>query len=122
MAHQTISQEMRECIRNCQDCSAICIETMSHCLALGGKHADAHHIRLLADCAEICRTSAAFMLRGSELHPRTCGVCAEACRMCGESCEQMAGGDQLMQQCAETCRRCAQSCERMSGTATRRAG
>ena len=122
MAHKPISQDMRECITNCQQCAAICLETMSHCLALGGKHAQAMHINLLLDCPEICRTSAGFMLRGSELHPRTCGVCAEVCRACAESCDQLAGGDELMKRCAEMCRRCADSCERMSGMATRRAG
>jgi hypothetical protein len=121
MAHK-ISQEMRECISTCQECSAVCMETMSHCLALGGKHAEARHIGLLADCAEICRTSAAFMLHGSELHTRTCSVCAEVCRACAENCGQMAGDDELMKRCADMCRRCAESCERMSGTATRRAG
>ena len=95
---------------------------MSHCLALGGKHAEARHIGLLDDCAEICRTSAGFMLRGSEFHPRTCGVCAEVCRACAESCDRLAGDDELMKRCAEMCRRCAQSCERMAGTAMRRAG
>ena len=29
-------------------------------------------VRLLLDCAEICRTSADFMIRGSELHPHIC--------------------------------------------------
>ncbi len=122
MAHKPILQEMRECITNCQQCAAVCLETMSHCLALGGKHAQAMHIGLLADCADICQTSAGFMLRGSELHPRTCAVCAEVCHTCAESCDRLAGGDELMQRCAEACRSCARSCERMAGTATRKAG
>jgi hypothetical protein len=35
---------------------------------------------LLLDCAEICQTAANFMLRNSELHSRTCAVCARSLR------------------------------------------
>lgn len=106
MAHQ-ISDEMRRCVANCTECHQICTETAAHCLELGGKHADPHHVHVLLDCAQICATSADFMLRGSELHPRTCGVCAEACA-------RMADGDELMRRCADVCRRCADSCGRMA--------
>lgn len=113
MPHQ-ISSEMRNCITNCSDCHNICVETAAHCLEMGGKHAEASHLRELLDCAQICATSADFMLRGSDLHSQTCGVCADACERCAESCERIADGDELMQRCAEFCRRCAESCRRMA--------
>ncbi len=122
MAHQRFSKEVQECIKDCQDCGATCTETMSHCLELGGKHAGAQHIRVLADCTQICRGSTDFMLRGSMFDARLCGVCAEVCRSCGDSCEKLAGDDELIKRCAEMCRRCAESCQRMLGTAARRAG
>jgi hypothetical protein len=105
---------MRQCIEHCLDCHAICTETMAHCLQLGGDHASADHIRLLADCAQICATSADFMLRMSPMHHSTCGICAEVCRQCATDCERLAGGDEMMRRCAKACRRCAESCERMS--------
>jgi hypothetical protein len=110
------SAEMQQCIDNCMQCHAVCTETISHCLQKGGKHAEAKHIRLLADCAQICATSADFMLRGSDLHALTCGVCAEVCARCAEECERMAD-DAAMQRCAEECRRCAESCRRMAAEA-----
>ena len=112
MPHE-ISGEMRECIQECTDCHNVCLETVSHCLQLGGAHAEAGHIGLLLDCAQICATSADFMLRGSGLHGRTCAVCAEVCERCAESCEQFSDDDQL-RACAEVCRRCAASCRRMA--------
>ena len=111
--HHT-NEEMRRCIQNCQDCHAICTEMIVHCLQLGGRHAAPDHIRLLADCAQICATSADYMLRVSSLHHRTCGLCSEVCRLCAEDCERLAGDDQMVKQCAEMCRRCAESCERMA--------
>jgi hypothetical protein len=117
MPHQSstgISSEMQQCIDECSRCHNVCLATVSHCLELGGKHADPAHIRLLLDCTEICQTSANFMLRASDLHQHTCAVCAEVCRTCAADCERMAGGDEMMKDCAEQCRRCAESCERMA--------
>ena len=113
MPHE-VSNDMRQCIENCTSCHAICTETAAHCLGMGGDHASPHHIHLLLDCAQTCAVSADFMLRGSELHPRVCGVCAEACTRCAEDCERLAGDDALMQRCAAMCRTCADSCGAMS--------
>ena len=114
MPHTT-SAEMRRCIDECLRCAATCLETSRHCLELGGKHAAPQHITTLQDCAEICQTSANFMLRGSRLHTETCRACAAVCRACEEECRRM-GDDAQMQQCADACRTCAESCERMAGT------
>ena len=107
---------MQRCIQECLQCHRSCLEIVTHCLRTGGTHAEAGHIRLLLDCAEICQTSANFMLRGSDLHTHTCGVCAEVCERCARSCEQM-GNDEQMQACAEVCRRCAESCRQMASMA-----
>lgn len=112
--HHQMNDAMRECITNCSSCHAICVETASHCLQMGGKHAEAGHIRTLLDCAQICATSADFMLRGSAFHSRTCGVCAEVCERCAEECERIDPNDEMMRQCAQLCRQCADSCRRMA--------
>jgi hypothetical protein len=118
MAHESrMTDEIRQCIQDCLDCHRICTETVNHCLTMGGKHAEARHIRTMLDCAEICGTAAGFMLRGSDYHARTCGVCAELCTACADSCQEIGPHDQTMQQCAETCRRCAASCRSMAGLA-----
>lgn len=115
--HHT-DDEMQKCIQLCQDCQALCIQTVMHCLKIGGHHAAPEHIRLLLDCAQMCETTAQYLLRGSSLHERICGLCAEVCQECAEGCERIATGDQLLKRCAELCRRCAGSCEHM-GTKTK---
>ena len=116
MSHTTsqIPQAMQECIAECSECHNTCLGTVRHCLELGGRHADPAHIGLLLDCADICRVSADFMLRGSERHALTCGVCADVCQACADDCERMAGADTVMLRCADVCRRCASSCRRMA--------
>lgn len=107
------SSEMEACIEACRDCARTCTETVRYCLDMGGQHAEARHIALLLDCAQICQASADFMLRGSDLSGRICATCAEVCERCAESCEQF-GDDEMMRACAAACRRCAESCRRMS--------
>ena len=114
--HEQLHQEMRQCIEDCLDCHRICLETVTHCLQRGGEHAESEHIRLLLDCAQICQTSADFMLRASPFHTRTCGICAEICRQCAEECARLGADDSTMQQCADLCRRCVESCMHMAGT------
>ncbi len=79
-----------------------------------GTTPDHAHIRLLSDCAEICQTSAHFMLRGSDLHTQTCEVCATVCERCAEACAAIRDNTQ-MQRCEDACRRCANSCRAMAG-------
>jgi hypothetical protein len=113
---QHTDEAMQRCIDECINCASICTETIMHCLQMGGEHAEMEHIRLLMDCAEICQTSANFMLRHSELHGRTCAVCAEVCERCEQSCAKFSG-DPVMDECADACRSCAQSCREMAASA-----
>lgn len=112
-AHSGMNPQLDECIRLCLDCARVCTETMAYCHEMGGAHVQPEHIKLLADCEEICQLSAHFMLRGSEFHTQTCGVCAEVCESCAAGCEQF-DDDATMAACVEACRRCAESCRAMS--------
>lgn len=104
--------KMDNCIQNCLDCFKICEQTIAECYAKGGAHVEQDHITLLHSCAEICQTSAKFMMLKSKFHTETCGVCAEVCQECANSCDSM--DDEFMKKCAEMCRKCAQSCREMS--------
>jgi hypothetical protein len=101
-----MSPEMRACIDECLRCHSVCLGTAAtHCLEQGGRHVEPKHFRLMLACAEICQTSANFMLMMSEHHKRTCAVCAEVCEACARNCEEIGN----MQECVEACRRCAES-------------
>ena len=108
-----MGEHMQHCIQACTTCHGVCMETIAHCLKMGGKHAEAGHIRMMMDCAEICQTSANFMLRGSDFHGMTCSVCAEVCERCAQDCARF-GDDEMMKRCADACRMCAESCRQMA--------
>jgi hypothetical protein len=106
-----VSPEMQSCIDECLRCYSSCLSSaMSHCLEVGGRHVEPKHMRLMMACAEICRTSAHFMLIGTEHHKHTCRECAEICEECAQSCAELGG----MDDCVAACRRCAESCRKMA--------
>lgn len=111
-ARQHVHSKMDICIQNCLDCFKTCEQTLAECFGKKGKHSESAHLILLKSCAEICHTSAKFMMMQSKYHTHLCGVCAEVCQDCAASCEAI--GDESMKKCAEVCRKTAQSCSEMS--------
>jgi hypothetical protein len=109
----TMTSQMRQRIDLTSHCAGICLETMQYCLQQSGPHAEQSHIRLMEDCAEICRTASDFMARGSQFHGEVCGVCADVCAACADECARF-GDDEMMQRCAQTCRECADMCREMA--------
>ena len=106
----SISSEMQACIDECLRCYQMCLGmAMTHCLEEGGSHTEPTHFRLMMACAEICRTSAHFMLLNSPHHKHICTECAEICEECAKDCERLDG----MEECAIECRRCAESCRQI---------
>ncbi|MDP9810187.1 hypothetical protein J2W42_003048 [Rhizobium tibeticum] len=103
--------KMQQCVENCLRCYSVCLSTaMNHCLEAGGEHTQPQHFRLMMACAEVCRTSAHFMLINSRHHQRVCRECAEICSECAADCERI--GD--MTECVDACRNCAETCRQMA--------
>ena len=108
-------EEMQACTTLCWQCRAECQKALyRHCLQHGGEHVAQDHVKLMADCIQICQTAADFMTRDSSLHAETCSVCAAVCESCADSCANI--GDEEMKRCADICRQCAESCRSMSST------
>jgi hypothetical protein len=103
---------VQRCIRICVECHEACLEALSICVNAG--HAAPAHVRILLDCAEICQTSANFLMRNSDLHRQVCTACASTCAACASSCVQFPD-DEAMKRCAEICLRCAEECSKLAG-------
>ncbi len=109
----TLVPQFQHAIEACLQCFESCEQMIVH---LGGReNVDPNLIRLLNDAVEITQVAATFMLRGSNFHIRTCGVCAEVCKICAESLEERADRDsELMKSGIETLRDCSESCFQMA--------
>lgn len=108
-AGKTFSPEAARALDECTRCHQVCLTGSGHVLRKGGDLADAHHIRLLSDCVELCQTLSNFLLRGSPFGKQVAGLCAEICRQCAT---ELAGSDDpVIQTCAQACADCAEACE-----------
>lgn len=114
-----LEQHMADCLELCQQCHNVCAGVISYGMQRGDNYLNEIALRLLQDCAEICQTSANFMLRGSEFHGQICAACAEICLKCATACEEFAE-DSRLQECAEVCRKCAEACQITVAIATPR--
>lgn len=101
------------CIDICLKTHRMCLETVRYCTEQGGRHVVATHLSLLLDCAEMCQTTANFLLRSSPQHGVICDACARVCESCARDCSTFSG-DARMERCAETCRECARDCRGMA--------
>ncbi|MBE9166326.1 four-helix bundle copper-binding protein [Pleurocapsales cyanobacterium LEGE 06147] len=79
------------CAVECEHCAEACI----------GNPEMVECARTCLDCAEICRTAATYMVRGSRFIPHLVSACAEICQACAQECEQYN---------VEHCQKCAKAC------------
>lgn len=106
-------ESMQACIEACNECATACGHCASACLQESDVKSLARCIALDVDCAEICRTAAAFMGRDSESAAAICAACADVCEACAEECERHDMDH--CRECATACRACAEECRRMVG-------
>ncbi len=124
MAENVMSKmdpRMLAAINDSTHCANKCLETLNHCIHMGGKHANPDHLNSMLDCIDLCRAATATMIRNSEFHPQICYLNAVICERCAESCLRTAAEDTHMRECADLCRQCADSCRRMSQLAEKAA-
>jgi hypothetical protein len=93
---------LNRCAEECSHCATACLDEEDVKMLV-------RCIRLDVDCAEICRTVASFMSRGSEHAPHLLEECAEICEDCAQECEKHGHMDHCAR-CAEACRQCAEAC------------
>lgn len=102
----------QSCIDACNACASACDYCAASCLREEDPKMMADCIAFDIDCAQLCRTAAGLMARGSNLAKALCAVCAQACERCAEECGRHTA--QHCRDCAAACRRCAEECRRMA--------
>lgn len=78
----------------------------THCLVVGGAHAEPRHLTLMLACSEICRAMAHLLLMDSPHARHLASECIEICEACAADCERIGG----MEDCVAACRACAKAC------------
>jgi hypothetical protein len=97
-------------IDECAECAALCRELVNFCLGPDAPQPfDRGHVRLLLDCADLSRTCADMLGRGTDLHEEMCRLVVDVTRLAAQSCRHFASPESLL--CAESCERTADACE-----------
>ena len=108
------SSALVRCIEACYDCAQTCTSCADACLGEKNVADLVQCIRFNLDCADLCAATGAIATRrtgsNDSVLRRTLDACAEACRACGEECEDHARAMPHCRVCAEACRRCEDAC------------
>lgn len=106
-----------ECIDACFDCSQTCTACADACLGEGDLQMLTRCIRLDLDTIELCSATGKIISRqtatDSQMLRLSLEACAQACRLCGEECEQHAEHMEHCRICAEVCHRCESACNNL---------
>ena len=111
------AEALVECIEACFDCAQACTACADACLGEEDVQMLARCIRLDLDCADVCDATGKILSRqttfDAEMEKATLDTCAQACRLCGEECEQHAEHHEHCRICAEACCRCESACNNL---------
>jgi hypothetical protein len=102
-----LSSQMEDCIQDCLNSHAVCLDTAMSLLQKGNHYADP--VRILLDCSEVCATNAHFLMRNSPVSGSVLLPCAQVCNHCAGVCDEIGETD-----CANACRASATSSEQMA--------
>lgn len=100
--HMVLIETLNDCAIECSHCAMACLDEEDVSMLR-------HCIKLDLDCAEICRTTASMLSRGSEHGEHLLKECVEICNACAEECEKHSHMEHC-RRCAEECRLCADEC------------
>ncbi len=101
----------RSCLKACVRCAQACELCAEACLNEDNMVMMADCIRTDRDCAQLCWTASALMVRNSHFVGDLCALCAKVCDVCAEECEKH--DQEHCQHCAEACRECANECHKL---------
>lgn len=100
-----------------QDCVVACTADVDADLSEQHLHDLVKCIRLCLDCADVCATTAAVIIRQTEFDSNAIRplleACATTCRISGDECERHAHLHEHCRLCAEASRRCERACREL---------
>jgi hypothetical protein len=104
------------CIEACENCHAVCQETLNYCLDKGGELAVPSLLRAILECGDIANVAGRFVERHFDHHEQICRTAAEICKRGAKSFSAFSHLDAKLAECAEACRECAEACNALIHT------
>ena len=111
------AEALVECIEACFDCAQACTACADACLGEQDIQTLIRCIRLDLDCADMCGATGKVLSRKTAFEAETAKAilqaCAQACKACGDECEEHAEHHEHCRICAEAYRRCESACNNL---------
>ena len=108
--------DLAGCVDACNECAQVCTACADACLGEQMVEEMRHCITMDLNCADICGATARVLSRQTSydaaMTRAALTACAEACRLCGDECEQHEAMEHC-RICAAACRRCEEACRRL---------
>lgn len=101
--YQSSFDKAMACMVECEHCAQAClgISEMNDC------------VKKCLDCAEVCRTLATYMVRGSFFVAPLAEACIEICNSCAEECK--SHDNSHCQKCAQACQQAVEVYQQIAG-------
>ena len=100
-----LTQDEKDCIELCLQCYRTCVSTAMIALANMESNSQQEFHRHVMAAGEICRTTAHFLLVGSDYYKPVARACADICDGVTHHCKMLG-----IAECADVCQTCARAC------------
>ena len=113
----TDRQLLAECVKACFECAQACTACADACLSEDMVAELTKCIRSNLDCADICDTTGRVLSRhtgyDANITRAVLQSCVQACKTCGDECDQHEDMLERCRICAAACRRCEDACNQV---------
>jgi hypothetical protein len=103
----------RQSMKDCMEAHVSCVELEARAREMDDLRVDGALLRVIRECAEMCRLTAEAALHDSDSRPAFAKACVEASRRCAEDCARFLGNVE-MQRCADVCARAVLACQKLA--------
>jgi len=104
---------LKESMKDCMEAHISCVELESRARKMDDQRVDDALLRVIRECADMCRLTADAALHDSESRTALAKACIDVTRRCAEDCARFMGNVE-MQRCADVCARAVLACQRLA--------
>lgn len=104
---------LKESVKDCMEAHISCVELETRARTMDDLRVDDALLRVIRECADMCRLTADAALYDSESRGALAKACVDVARRCAEDCARFRGNVE-MQRCADVCARAVLACQRLA--------
>lgn len=108
-----MSYALKQNMKDCMEAHISCVELEARAKQMDDLRVDDSLLRVIRECADMCRLTAEAALHDSDSRPALAKACVEVARRCAEDCARIMGNVE-MQKNADACARAVLASQRLA--------